>query len=147
MKKVIIFGVSILFLDQLTKFFVLRFLPLGESVRVFGNFMRLTHIHNPYGVFGISFGGGVSFLILNFLALCLLIVFLYKVRYPVLGVIVGGALGNLIDRIRLQGVVDFLDFGVGSLRWPAFNIADSAITTGIIILIIRNVKIKYQKAK
>ena len=52
------------------------------------------------------------------------------------GLVLGGAVGNLIDRVRFGAVVDFLDFGVGDLRWPAFNIADSAITVGVVLLAV-----------
>ncbi len=125
--------------DQLSKVWIRSNLATGESLPETGLF-RLTHVHNTGGVFGLfpdqSFPLTVVALI-GVVVLLLVALFIYR-RFPfldnrlgklALGLILGGTLGNLIDRLRLGYVTDFIDIGV----WPVFNIADSAITIGVII--------------
>ncbi len=135
---------SILFLDLLTKFGVQNSLHLYDSIPVIGDFFRLTYIHNPGAAFGLHLGPYSRFIFLGlaFVALGVLLVMYRqtpaedKLRLFAIGSIAGGALGNVIDRIRsAAGVVDFLDFGIGNLRWPVFNIADTAVTIGAILLL------------
>ncbi len=133
----------ILFFDQLTKYLVRGFLYQGQSVVFVPRFLYLTYIKNP----GISFGlfkGKIPFLfylLLSLLAIGMLVIFLQKAQRNqaqriATGLITGGILGNLIDRARFGAVIDFLDFRV----WPIFNLADSAITIGIIILLVWEIK-------
>lgn len=134
----------VLALDLFTKLLVQRTLHLYESIPVLGDFFRLTYIYNPGAAFGLHLGpySRYIFLTLAFVALGVLMV-MYRhtpaadrVRLFAIGAIAGGALGNVIDRIRSpEGVVDFLDFGIGALRWPVFNIADTAVTIGAILLL------------
>ena len=136
---------GVLFLDLATKLAVQRFLHLYQQVNVVGDYLRLTYIHNPGAAFGITLGPpGASryiFLFLSLIALAALAGMYWitpakdKVRLSSIALICGGALGNLLDRVRSSaGVVDFLDIGVGNLRWPVFNVADIAVTTGAIFL-------------
>jgi signal peptidase II len=145
-KLLLIAGVIVL-LDQFTKVLVLRYLPLYHSVTVIPGFFDLTHVKNPGGAFGFLSGSdprlrSVVFLFFSFLAVGLILWFYYKTpaTHPYLtgafAMIFGGAVGNLIDRVRFGKVTDFLDFFVGNLHWPAFNIADSAITIGIGIFLL-----------
>lgn len=138
---------GVLLLDFATKLVVQRTLHIYQQVDVIGDYLRLTYIHNPGAAFGITLGPpGASrfiFLFLSLLALAALAGMYWvtpskdKVRLTSIALICGGALGNLLDRIRShQGVVDFLDVGFGDLRWPVFNIADIAVTTGAIFLAI-----------
>lgn len=124
-------------LDQTSKYLILSRLPFGSSVPVIDNIMHLTTVRNPGGAFGLfqSWAGLLTFVTI---AVIIIIVFLIRRRTPlpvVLGIALafqlGGAAGNLIDRVRFQYVVDFIDFRV----WPVFNLADSAITVGILLLI------------
>jgi signal peptidase II len=134
----------VLVLDLFTKYLVQNTLALYESIPVIGDFFRLTYIHNPGAAFGLHLGtySRSIFLGLAFVALGVLLV-MYRhtassdrVRLLAIGSIAGGALGNVIDRIRsAEGVVDFLDFGIGQLRWPVFNIADTAVTIGAVLLL------------
>ena len=134
----------VLALDMFTKLLVQQTLHVYESIEVFGDFFRLTYIHNPGAAFGLHLGpySRFLFLALALVALAVLIV-MYRhtpaedrLRLFAIGAIAGGALGNVIDRIRsAAGVVDFLDIGVGSLRWPVFNIADTAVTIGALLLL------------
>ena len=136
------FAGTIIFLDQATKEIVLRSIPLNTARPVIDGFFNLTHIHNPGGAFGLMADlsplmRSIIFLFISSLAVGLIFYFYKKTpaHYAWLSaafaLIFGGAIGNLIDRIRFGKVVDFLDFYLGNLHWPAFNIADSAISVGI----------------
>ena len=111
--------------------------PLG-SVEVVPGFFSIVNVANPGAAFGILKGHGSLALILIAIAALILIAYLLYISTDLttvfaLSLIAGGALGNLIDRIRLAEVVDFLDFYIGRYHWPAFNVADIAITCGVII--------------
>ncbi len=135
---------AILAVDLFTKFLVQHTLLPHDSIPVFGDFFRLTYIRNPGAAFGLHLGPYSRFIFLSlaFIALGVLIM-MYRhtsaadrLRLFAIGAIAGGALGNVIDRLRsADGVVDFLDFGVGDLRWPVFNIADTAVTIGAALLL------------
>jgi len=136
---------GVLLLDLVTKMLVQRTLHLYQQVNIIGDYVRLTYIHNPGAAFGIQLGPpGASryiFLFLSLLALGALAAMYWvtpakdKIRLTSIALICGGALGNLLDRLRSEhGVIDFLDIGVGDLRWPVFNVADIAVTTGAIFL-------------
>jgi signal peptidase II len=138
---VIIAGVLVL--DLGTKLMVQRHFHLYQQMDIVGEYLRLTYIYNPGAAFGISLGpySRQIFLVLSIIALGALIgMYSYtpisdRVRLISISLICGGAMGNLIDRIRSEsGVVDFIDVGVGDVRWPVFNIADMAVTTGAVIL-------------
>jgi len=132
--------------DQLTKWWVLRGIGGYEVIPIIPGFFNLIHVQNPGGAFGFfaEQSPGIRKFIFLFLSsgVALFVLWLYRktadshifLSYG-LALIFGGALGNLIDRFRFGKVVDFLDFYVGTLHWPAFNIADSAITIGMGILI------------
>ncbi len=133
-------------MDQISKAIILKTLPLYQSVEVIPGFFNLTHIHNPGGAFGFladqtSTLRHFVFLIVSLLAIGLIFYFYKKTpqSHPWLAsgfaLIFGGAIGNIIDRLRLGEVVDFLDFYIGRWHWPAFNVADSAVTIGIFIFI------------
>ncbi len=134
---------GVLFLDLITKLFIQRTFHLYQQVNIVGDYLRLTYIHNPGAAFGIHLGpySRFIFLFLSVLALAALAAMYWvtpakdRVRLASIALICGGALGNLLDRVRSSaGVVDFLDLGVGNLRWPVFNVADIAVTTGAIFL-------------
>ena len=126
--------------DQLSKFWIRSNLAIGEPLFEVG-FFRLTRVHNTGAAFGLF--RGQSFLLtiiaLVGVAALLLYTFFFHHKFPfldnrlgklALGLVLGGTVGNLIDRIYLGYVTDFIDFNL----WPAFNIADSAIVVGVIIL-------------
>ena len=135
---------AVLILDQVTKALILAHLPLGGSIAVIPGFFDLTHVHNPGGAFGFLAGMSAEVRSLLFIAVSLvaagLILYFYW-QTPLgqrflsvgLALIFGGAVGNLVDRMRFGIVVDFLDVYAGTLHWPAFNVADSAITVGVCI--------------
>ncbi len=134
---------GVLLLDIATKAFIQRTFHLYQQVDIVGEYVRLTYIHNPGAAFGIELGphSRIIFLFLSLIALFALAGMYWvtpardRMRLFSIALICGGALGNLLDRVRSsQGVVDFLDVGVGNIRWPVFNIADIAVTTGAILL-------------
>lgn len=136
---------SVLVLDQLTKQWIVEVLTRHEIVPVLGDVVRLTYTHNFGAAFGIHVGrySRVFFLTLAVLALgVLLYLFVHtprgrRLRLWALSLITGGALGNIVDRIRYEaGVVDFLDIGFGTLRWPVFNVADMGVSIGAVLLVI-----------
>ncbi len=136
--------------DQLSKWLVVRGLARHENVAVVPGFFDLTHIVNYGAAFGfLNTGPGspwrtVFFVTVALAALMAMTVILRRTPKRSLtltlaiGLVAGGAAGNLIDRVRLGYVVDFLDFYIGSHHWPAFNVADSAITVGVGLLLLDN---------
>lgn len=134
---------SVVVLDFITKALITRSFTLYQQVPIIGDYVRLTYIHNPGAAFGISLGpySRIIFLLLSLVALAALAAMYWttpardSTRLASIALICGGAIGNLLDRIRLDaGVVDFMDVGIGQVRWPVFNVADVAVTTGAVIL-------------
>lgn len=134
---------AVLSADMVTKLAVQRSMQLYEQRDVLGSFVRLTYIYNPGAAFGIHLGeySRWIFLLLSMVVLGALFGMLAytpakdRLRVTAIGLICGGAAGNLIDRIKsARGVVDFLDVGIGTMRWPVFNVADMALTVGAVIL-------------
>ncbi|MHB9099552.1 MAG: signal peptidase II [Syntrophales bacterium] len=147
-KKNILFlaiAVPVVVLDQLTKAWILATLRLHEGFPVIDGFFDIIHVRNPGAAFGFLAGvspvfRSVFFLSVTLAAMILIIHYLRASRNDEtslvvsLALILAGAAGNLIDRIRFGEVVDFLDVYVGTHHWPAFNVADAAITTGASLL-------------
>jgi len=110
---------------------------LGQSIPVLGDFFRITYVENPGIAFGIRVGNGTLFTILSIIASLIIVIYLATHWDETMGIkcglalILGGAVGNLIDRIRFGQVVDFLDVGLKNVRWPVFNVADSAVVIGM----------------
>lgn len=135
--------VAIVFLDRVTKIFFAKVLLLGESIPVIHKFLHFTLVHNTGIAFGMFKNHGIVFIIVPIIAIALLIynIFYYKYQDEKLSrlyivafsLILGGAIGNLIDRIYYGHVIDFIDFRI----WPVFNIADSAITIGALIIAVK----------
>jgi len=134
-------------LDQITKALVLKMMPLFKSIVVIPGFFSLTHVHNPGGAFGFMAQNGSPwrhwmFLAAAVIALSMIIYFHHQTpkTHPYLGLglslIFGGAIGNLIDRLRFGEVIDFLDFYVAHFHWPTFNVADSAVSIGVGIFVL-----------
>lgn len=141
----IITGIVIV-LDQVTKLIIYNGLPLYDEIVVVKGFFSIVHYHNPGGAFGIfaQTENGfrhVFFIVVSLLALGLVFYFYrstpksYRFLSTGFAMIFGGAIGNMVDRFRLGEVIDFLDFYVKGWHWPAFNVADSAITIGIGIFV------------
>jgi len=133
---------GVLVLDQATKRLVARFMAPGESLRILGDALRLTYVRNDGIAFGLHVGRGPAFNVLSVAACAAVAFYLWKVRREGawlragLSLILGGAIGNLADRLTAGSVVDFIDAGVRTVRWPVFNVADSAVVVGAGILFI-----------
>lgn len=146
-KTALLWGVvgTVVVLDFVTKMWAMNTLTFGHPVPVLGDFFRLTYTHNPGAAFGINIGehSRLFFLVLSLIALVVLGL-IYRstpardrLRLLAVALVGGGAVGNIIDRIRFEaGVVDFLDVGIGAHRWPIFNVADSAVSIGAVLLLI-----------
>ncbi|MEJ5375685.1 MAG: signal peptidase II [bacterium] len=142
----VLVAVTVLVLDQLTKAAVAEHMRLHESLTVIPGFLNLTYVRNTGAAFGLlaTQSPGIRSLVLiasSLIAMGFIVWIWWRERVSSwcrvisLGLILGGALGNLVDRIRLGEVVDFLDIYWGKYHWPAFNVADSAVTVGILVLL------------
>jgi signal peptidase II len=136
----LLFAAIVVALDQASKGLAASHLMPGESISVLGDFIRLTLVHNTGAAFGLFPGSRVPFIVVSVVAIGVVLYLFFRETYRsvanrvLLGCILGGAIGNLIDRVRLGYVVDFIDIGFGTARWPVFNAADSAVTIGVLLL-------------
>jgi signal peptidase II len=136
----------VIVLDQITKSAITaRFIP-NESYAVINGFFNLVYVMNPGAAFGFLAGAPAMFryfflIGISIVALVLILYYLMKSKprslliVSSLTLIFAGAVGNLIDRVRFGAVVDFLDVYIGTAHWPAFNVADSAISVGAVLII------------
>jgi signal peptidase II len=141
---------GVVVLDQLTKWYVRHAMPLYESIPVVDGFFSITHARNPGGAFSLLAGASPAVRVPFFFVACaaavgVLLYFLRQIPanqrwllFAVAGVL-GGALGNLIDRVAFGQVTDFLLVYWRQYQWPAFNVADSFISIGVTILIAHSV--------
>ena len=142
-------------LDQLSKLAVVRYLHVHASIPLVDGFVNLVHVRNRGMAFGLMNRSDLevafyALIIISLAAIAIILFWLFKFEQEEgriifgLSLILGGAVGNLIDRLRLHEVVDFLDFYLGAYHWPAFNLADTAITVGtfwvVVNLIFKNKK-------
>lgn len=139
---VLLTGLVILVADQLSKAMVVASLALGERARVIGDLVQIWHVENRGAAFSLFQGGSIVFVAVSILSLGMVAYFQRSLRdrawwvHLVLGVVLGGTLGNFIDRLRQGYVTDWLSVGLGDTRWPTFNVADSSIVVGIGILVL-----------
>ena len=140
----------IVLLDQVTKSIIQKKMLLHQSIPIIPDLFNLTYIRNPGAAFGLFARGGGSLRTVFFISVSMIALAVLGILYakaPIearvmrwaLALVTGGAIGNLIDRIRFGEVIDFLDFYIGHYHWPAFNVADSCITIGIGLLIFHAV--------
>lgn len=157
---ILVISLFVVVLDQVTKAIIRATFELHESVKVLGDLFRFTFVENHGMAFGIQFGRSGFFAVFAAIASLAILIYLYKVRGEkiqarvALALILGGAVGNLIDRILFGKVVDFFDCDFFNIhlgakrilffdfpgyhmdRWPVYNIADAAVTIGMVILVI-----------
>ncbi|MDI6776669.1 MAG: signal peptidase II [Syntrophales bacterium] len=155
-KKCLLFfvtTVAVILLDQITKAYISSTMSIHESFAVIEGFFNITYIRNPGAAFGFLTGVSPVFRYVFFLSatIAVILLILHYIRKSKeeelllifsLSLILAGAMGNLIDRVRFGEVIDFLDVYIGFYHWPAFNAADSAISTGAAILILITLKRK-----
>ena len=129
-------------LDQATKALAHRNLAPDGVIHVIGSFVRLHYVQNAGAAFSFFRGSRAFFIAVTLASIALLVYLILSRRYGfrgrrlALGLVLGGAVGNLIDRIWLSRVIDFVDIGVGRYRWPTFNVADVGISVGVAYLAI-----------
>jgi signal peptidase II len=137
-KYVFLISLVIIVLDQITKHLVLKYMNPFESIEVFP-FLHIVSVRNTGGAFGMFKSvGSTLFIAVSVMAIIFVIWLLIRTKegYFGLSLVLGGAIGNLTDRLRYGWVVDFIDFSIGKFHWPAFNVADSALTIGVIVVLL-----------
>ena len=140
--KIFVFGVlAVIVCDQISKLIVAHLMYRGQTIPIIPSFFNITYVKNPNAAFGIPIGPPIIMMVLTSIATALLIFYFTKLKEKGslllvgLALIIGGAIGNLIDRFRMQQVIDFIELGVRQFKWPVFNIADSCVTIGIIAIL------------
>ena len=153
----LVLAALVIVLDQISKVALLMTMEeLGGRFIEVTSFFSIVQVMNR----GVSFGmfndaqselGGVVFSLLAAAIVVMLLVWLWRARSTIIaigtGLVIGGAVGNVIDRVRLGAVVDFLDFHLGTWHWPAFNVADSAICVGVALLVLDGLLGRGQRSK
>ena len=153
----LVLAALVIVLDQISKVALLMTMQeLGGRFVEVTSFFSIVQVMNR----GVSFGmfndaqselGGVVFSLLAAAIVVMLLVWLWRARSTIIaigtGLVIGGAVGNVIDRVRLGAVVDFLDFHLGTWHWPAFNVADSAICVGVALLVLDGLLGRGQRSK
>lgn len=142
----LLIALAIVVLDQVTKQLITHYLPIGSQIRMFGGeLMWIQHVLNPGMAFGLRLLPPFVLAVISTFAACVLIAYLFLSPHSsggqglALGLIIGGAIGNLIDRIAYGKVIDFISVDFPDaimMRWPTFNVADSAVSVGVTVLII-----------
>lgn len=141
-KKIVIIAFVCLFIDQITKIFITNNWRLYEKKEIIENFFNITYVQNKGGAWGILNGNVFFLIVVTLVALALICRFIFKeeniskIDCVVYGMLLGGIMGNLIDRTFHKYVIDFLDFKIFNYDFPVFNIADIFIVISIFIMII-----------
>ena len=138
-KRLFIFSVVIiiLILDQITKYFIKQNFQLNQSIPIVKNVLHLTYITNTGSAFGLFKGFNFVFVVFSIIVIAAIFYYIKNIKNNekslqfCIGLLLGGTIGNLIDRLAYGTVIDFIDFRI----WPVFNFADSAVTISIIFLI------------
>lgn len=139
---------SILAVDQILKQIVHRIMLLGQSVTVIDDLLKLTYVRNTGAAFSLFVGFSLYLIVIGVLAAVAIVYFHYHIKkndyylQTALGFILGGSLGNLLDRVVRSYVIDYIDFGF----WPVFNFADIMINLGVLLVIIRIVRRERENA-
>lgn len=145
---ILIFLISLLFLclDQISKYLVVENMEVAETIQVVRNFFRFSYVQNTGAAWSMFTGSGMFLILTSILILGFFLYFIFKKeKLPkseifIYASLIGGILGNLIDRIRCGYVIDFLDFNLGGFDFPVFNLADTFIVIAGFILIYKILK-------
>lgn len=146
-------AVVVILIDQLSKWWIVANMELRESISIIENFFYITSHRNTGAAWGILAGQMGFFYIITLIVIGVIVYYMQKfakdskVMGISLGLILGGAIGNFIDRLFRKEVVDFFDVYIGSYDYPIFNIADSALVVGVILIIIATFKDEKQKGR
>lgn len=132
------FSIIFIFFDRFSKYLIVKNLKYGKTVYLINNFLKLEKVENRGGIFGLFPDGKIFFIVASFIAIILLLYFLFKINPNKtfiilnLSLIFSGIVGNLIDRLSYGYVIDFISIG----NFPVFNLSDSYITIGILLMFI-----------
>ncbi len=142
-------ALAIVAVDQVSKFVIVHAMRLGQTIPLVPDFFDISYVLNPGAAFGILASRSSAFrspffVGISIVAIGLIVYYFHRYLHeparlpaPALGLILGGAVGNLIDRLRVGMVIDFLDFHLSGYHWPAFNVADAAISIGVGLMLLR----------
>ncbi|MDX8044948.1 signal peptidase II [Gracilibacillus sp. S3-1-1] len=142
MWRVYVVALAVIFVDQLTKWLVVANMDLGERITVIDSFFYLTSHRNSGAAWGILEGQMIFFYIITLVVIGFIIFYIQKFGKEsrwlrlALAFVLGGAIGNFIDRLFRQEVVDFVDVYIGTYDYPIFNVADSALVVGVILIFV-----------
>jgi len=144
MKGVVLLLTALIILvaDQVTKALVVSNLAVGQKAQLLGDVVEIWHAQNRGAAFSLFQGGTIVFIVVSILSIGMVAYFHRSLRdrspwlHVVLGIVLGGTLGNFTDRLRQGYVTDWLSVGIGDTRWPTFNVADSSVVIGIGILVL-----------
>lgn len=150
LKLLFLILVPVVILDQVSKVLIANNLYQNQSIELIPGFLNIVYVRNPGAAFGILKDANpliriLSLIIVAFIALVIIYYLYMRVTDGNLwekfglGLIMGGTIGNLVDRIRMGEVVDFIDIYIKSYHWPAFNVADTAITSGVVLMLITSI--------
>lgn len=144
MLSIIILGVIFLIIDQASKLLVIKLLNPGDSITIIKNFFYIKYTNNTGAAFSILLGKRIFLIVVAILIIGILLYYIKKNKVDgklniiAFSLIIGGSLGNLIDRIVRGYVVDFISIKLGSYNFPIFNVADTLIVVGVFLLLIEN---------
>lgn len=146
MKKILTTSFICILIDQIIKIIITTNLKFTESINVIKNFFRITYLRNNGAAFSILSGNRIFLILITLIALLIIYIFLIKnkninkIETICYGTLIGGIIGNLIDRVRLGYVIDYLDFNIINYNYPVFNFADICIVVSAILLLIISIK-------
>lgn len=146
MKKILTTSFICILIDQIIKIIITTNLKFTESINVIKNFFRITYLRNNGAAFSILSGNRIFLILITLIALLIIYIFLIKnkninkIEAICYGTLMGGIIGNLIDRVRLGYVIDYLDFNIINYNYPVFNFADICIVVSAILLLIISIK-------
>lgn len=146
MVTTIIISIILLCIDQISKLLVVNLLTKTDSITIIKNFFYLTYINNDGAAFSILVGKRIFLILIAVLAIVMLIRYIKKnniqnkLELVSISLIIGGSLGNLMDRVVRGYVIDFLDFKIFNYNFPIFNLADTFIVIGVILLLLKEIR-------
>lgn len=145
-KKIYILSIISFILDQLVKYLVINFISYQDTITIIPKFFYLTYVKNTGGAFSILTGNAWLLLLIGLICIGVLIYYISKkekissLEKIYLGLIIGGTLGNIVDRLIYGSVIDYIGLIFGSYYFPVFNIADICIVSGAILLVVDSLK-------
>ncbi|WP_067838774.1 signal peptidase II [Amphibacillus sediminis] len=146
-------ALCIIVLDQLTKWWIIANMEIGESIKIIENVLYITSHRNPGAAWGILEGQMIFFYIITLIVIGAIVYYMKKFAEEskwngfALALVLGGAIGNFIDRIRFQEVVDFINVYIGSYNFPIFNVADLSLVVGVSLIAIMTIREELRKGR